>query len=112
MQQHMREADEANARQAATEMEEARHVRYNQADLLTLSLLEIEMSAGLKRPSGKGQSQLGRLTKTIECISCTSERPAIWSMRTSCGHDYCSKCVATLFANATREEDLFPPRCC
>lgn len=29
-----------------------------------------------------------------------------------CGHDYCKDCIIRLFSLATREESLFPPRCC
>ena len=29
-----------------------------------------------------------------------------------CEHVYCADCLKTLFTNATKDETLFPPRCC
>lgn len=29
-----------------------------------------------------------------------------------CGHDYCFDCMKSLFIGATRDESIYPPRCC
>lgn len=44
-----------------------------------------------------------------QCISC---QETIAVVKVSCQHLYCRDCIRHLFADATVDESLFPPRCC
>lgn len=46
------------------------------------------------------------------CVACDTSRPLFKLLHAPCGHDYCEDCLQTLFRLATRDETLFPPRCC
>ncbi|EIW55494.1 uncharacterized protein TRAVEDRAFT_129017 [Trametes versicolor FP-101664 SS1] len=46
-----------------------------------------------------------------DCVSCL-ERIRGAEVLAPCGHHYDVPCVLELFAAATRDESLFPPRCC
>ena len=47
-----------------------------------------------------------------ECASCNSSSPLAESFQAPCGHQYCLECLHTLFEMSTKDETLFPPRCC
>jgi hypothetical protein len=36
----------------------------------------------------------------------------MYSLRGPCGHDYCRDCITNLVDACTRDESLYPPRCC
>jgi hypothetical protein len=44
------------------------------------------------------------------CVSCRD--PIEAGVRAPCGHHYDAQCISDLFQAATRDESLFPPRCC
>jgi len=46
------------------------------------------------------------------CAAC--QEPVVYfaAVYAPCGHDYCKDCIRQLFFGATRDESLFPPRCC
>src|SRR5436190_2933850 len=44
-----------------------------------------------------------------ECVACVEEKAVI---QIPCGDHYCQKCIIHLFTNATRNESLFPAKCC
>ena len=46
------------------------------------------------------------------CVSCSEPVAFFAAVYAPCGHDYCSDCIRQLFFLATRDESLFPPRCC
>lgn len=46
------------------------------------------------------------------CTVCDSEESLFKVFRTPCEHNYCHNCLSTLFQLATKDETLFPPRCC
>ena len=46
------------------------------------------------------------------CASCQEPVAYFDAVYGLCGHDYCKHCVKQLFFMATRDESLFPPRCC
>lgn len=47
-----------------------------------------------------------------ECITCMDEFPACHLITAPCGDRYCKTCIGQLFNFATKDESLFPPRCC
>ncbi|OJJ46365.1 hypothetical protein ASPZODRAFT_1955502 [Penicilliopsis zonata CBS 506.65] len=50
--------------------------------------------------------------KRGECVSCFTELRVKRLVLLSCGHSYCKDCLARMALMATRDESLFPPRCC
>ncbi|OAA64405.1 Zinc finger, C6HC-type [Niveomyces insectorum RCEF 264] len=53
---------------------------------------------------------------TVSCVACGSivfadDGPG-GAIRAPCKHDYCAACIFGLFDAATKDETLFPPRCC
>ncbi|MCJ1431806.1 hypothetical protein MMC27_001161 [Xylographa pallens] len=46
------------------------------------------------------------------CASCQEPVAYFNAVYGPCGHDYCKDCIKQLFLMATRDESLFPPRCC
>lgn len=46
------------------------------------------------------------------CVSCGEGVHYFKAVYAPCGHDYCQNCAKRLFLNSTRDESLFPPRCC
>ncbi|MCJ1377380.1 hypothetical protein MMC17_000475 [Xylographa soralifera] len=46
------------------------------------------------------------------CASCQEPVAYFNAVYGPCSHDYCKDCVKKLFFMATRDESLFPPRCC
>lgn len=44
------------------------------------------------------------------CASCMEITDTFYS--STCTHSYCKDCLRTLFLAATRDEELYPPRCC
>jgi hypothetical protein len=45
------------------------------------------------------------------CVCCDSFRPHE-IVHLECGDEYCTDCVKSLFMRATKDQTLFPPRCC
>lgn len=49
---------------------------------------------------------------SAECIICTERRRSSAMYRAPCGHLYCVGCLVDLVDASTRDETLFPLRCC
>lgn len=49
---------------------------------------------------------------TGRCVSCFDTLGAPPLFLPSCGHEYCRKCLREMFLAATKDEELYPPRCC
>lgn len=64
---------------------------------------------GRVQPLPSKESVLG-VQKT--CVSCSERIDYFRAVYAPCGHDYCQDCAKQLFLNSTRDESLFPPRCC
>ncbi|KAI9774090.1 MAG: hypothetical protein M1840_005183 [Geoglossum simile] len=47
-----------------------------------------------------------------DCTACTDRYPASDLVHTHCAHYYCTKCIASLFEIAAKDESRFPPKCC
>ncbi|KAI1074392.1 hypothetical protein F5B20DRAFT_596094 [Whalleya microplaca] len=50
--------------------------------------------------------------KTRPCDACGDQINLDKLATAPCQHEYCSECLTRLFYDATRDETLFPPRCC
>lgn len=46
------------------------------------------------------------------CACCNESVDYVAAVYAPCGHDYCSECAKRLFTTSTKDESLFPPRCC
>lgn len=47
-----------------------------------------------------------------QCVACLEPAHVSQVFESPCGHIYCKECTRQLFLNATKDEDLYPPRCC
>lgn len=49
---------------------------------------------------------------TVYCLVCEDLIVGEPTLQTSCGHYYCVDCICDLVKNCTRDETLYPPKCC
>lgn len=49
---------------------------------------------------------------SVECLICMDSFDADTVIKTPCQHYYCRNCMKRRFLEATRNESLYPPRCC
>ncbi|GAM83129.1 hypothetical protein ANO11243_011150 [Dothideomycetidae sp. 11243] len=52
------------------------------------------------------------LVRKIACVSCSEHHDPESSFHLSCGHHFCRECTRQMFLTATKDEELYPPRCC
>ncbi|KAF9552090.1 hypothetical protein CPC08DRAFT_823074 [Agrocybe pediades] len=50
--------------------------------------------------------------RTVDCTICTDSIRSDRALHTPCNHYYCRDCVVALVESFTRDESLFPLRCC
>ncbi|CAA7264021.1 unnamed protein product [Cyclocybe aegerita] len=50
--------------------------------------------------------------KKVHCIICNDTLPYVDALQTPCNHNYCKDCIRSLVELCTRDESLFPIRCC
>lgn len=48
----------------------------------------------------------------VECVACTQQKLVDEIFTTNCNHNYCHDCLIESFKCATRNEEMFPVRCC
>lgn len=53
-----------------------------------------------------------KLSMVFQCVACTERRPRVTMVTANCGHRYCSDCAKSLFMRSTKDEGLYPPKCC
>jgi hypothetical protein len=53
-----------------------------------------------------------KLTMEFQCVACTDKVPRSNMVTVQCGHRYCADCVRSLFMRSTKDEGLYPPKCC
>ena len=46
------------------------------------------------------------------CVICLEVKKFFEVMEAPCGHPYCKPCLRELFVAATKDEQMYPPRCC
>ncbi|MCJ1335955.1 hypothetical protein MMC09_001229 [Bachmanniomyces sp. S44760] len=51
-------------------------------------------------------------SRSSHCLGCKETFPPHKLVRCPCEHVCCTECLALLFTRATKDESLFPPRCC
>lgn len=61
---------------------------------------------------------LSRTTRFLDeseetgCVCCREEKLSSSTRLLACGHLYCLDCLKDLFMRSTKDESLYPPRCC
>lgn len=58
------------------------------------------------------QQQAQALAKVFQCVACLDRYPPFGIVRLQCCDQYCTNCLKDLFIRATKDQSLFPPRCC
>lgn len=58
------------------------------------------------------QEEAAALYEKVECVSCGEMHSLHDILVTQCEHTYCKGCLIELFEHATRDEELYPVRCC
>ncbi|RJE24123.1 RING [Aspergillus sclerotialis] len=77
--------------------------------------MEDLMGRTMAEDNGEGSSKhIASSSKTsydIECAACLEKHDSAMFVG-ACGHEYCRDCTRQIFLGATRDEQLYPPRCC
>ncbi|KAF1939586.1 ariadne RING finger [Clathrospora elynae] len=55
---------------------------------------------------------MNRPSVEFQCCACTDRFSCASMVTTPCGHRYCAECIKSLFMRSTRDEGLYPPKCC
>ncbi|KAH4098734.1 hypothetical protein HBH46_153890 [Parastagonospora nodorum] len=53
-----------------------------------------------------------KMSMEFQCVACTDRYARTSMVTTKCGHRYCAGCAKSLFMRSTKDEGLFPPKCC
>jgi hypothetical protein len=53
-----------------------------------------------------------KLSTKFVCTACTGRFPRTNLVTATCSHRYCADCAKKLFMRSTKDEELYPPRCC
>lgn len=85
----------------------------------TVSEVMSSLMAGIDLTSQDPGSERGEMSTSAshshtfpQCVSCLEQVQVSQTFSSPCGHVYCNTCIKQLFLNATKDEDLYPPRCC
>lgn len=68
---------------------------------------QAESSAGASFHSGPTND-----LRQVQCIGCTETKRYFDVIEVACGHVYCTDCLQEHYRLASKDESLFPPRCC
>ena len=52
------------------------------------------------------------VSNQLDCVACGENRKYFDVIQVPCCHAYCMQCLQELVSLATKDESLFPPRCC
>ncbi|KAL2871417.1 E3 ubiquitin-protein ligase [Aspergillus lucknowensis] len=59
------------------------------------------------------EEMIQKLNTKAQCCVCYDSSPVCRMIQLkNCSHIYCADCLKTLFLRATKDQSLFPPRCC
>jgi hypothetical protein len=53
-----------------------------------------------------------KLSTEFKCCTCLEQFPRASMVKAKCGDRYCVDCIKGLFMRSTKDESLYPPRCC
>ena len=82
---------------------------FDQVLVKDFGLLTIEASS-VAEDQGSAFDHVG--TGYLFCVICSDEFSARHLITAPCGDHYCKTCIGNLYDLATKDESLFPPRCC
>jgi hypothetical protein len=78
-----------------------------------LDLSDDESEAGPSMTYAQRQAKaFGKLSEDHQCAVCYGDFKMACTIVVPCGDRYCQECLKGLFLRATKDETLFPPRCC
>jgi len=78
-----------------------------------LDLSDDESEAGPSMTYAQRQAKaFGKLSEDHQCAVCYGSFKMASTAVVPCGDRYCQECLKGLFLRATKDETLFPPRCC
>jgi hypothetical protein len=63
-------------------------------------------------PAERQADTIKKLSMEFQCVACTDRCPRSTMVNSKCGHRYCADCAKSLFMRSTKDEDLYPPKCC
>ncbi|KAF1930369.1 uncharacterized protein M421DRAFT_58856 [Didymella exigua CBS 183.55] len=83
------------------------------AQTTVLDFSDNEDNAGPSMSFAERQAEtIKKLSMEFQCAFCLDRFPRALMVSLKCSHRYCGDCAKGLFIRATRDEDLYPPRCC
>ncbi|KAF2787237.1 hypothetical protein K505DRAFT_258151 [Melanomma pulvis-pyrius CBS 109.77] len=53
-----------------------------------------------------------KLSMEFQCCACTDRYSRAFMITATCSHRYCLDCIKDLFMRSTKDEGLYPPKCC
>ncbi|KAE8356065.1 hypothetical protein BDV28DRAFT_154931 [Aspergillus coremiiformis] len=66
-----------------------------------------------KRPAVRWEELLGKSSPTqYQCCTCCDSFQSSEIVQLGCDDCYCTECLRSFFMRATKDETLFPPKCC
>jgi hypothetical protein len=72
-----------------------------------------ETEAGPSMSYAERQAEvLGKFSMQFQCANCLNQFPVTLMVAAKCSHRYCIECMKRHFMLSTKDENLFPPRCC
>jgi hypothetical protein len=72
-----------------------------------------EIEAGPSMTSTEQQADtMNKFSVEFQCTACTDRYPRYKIVTSNCGHRYCADCIKSLFMRSTKDESLYPPKCC
>ncbi|KAF9888593.1 hypothetical protein FE257_008525 [Aspergillus nanangensis] len=101
---------------ASVAPDQAESLLFNIADDNAISSVMGDLMDRVNSDSGEGSSHTFQdfpiSGLTVKCASCLEAFDADDCLTTSCVHSYCRDCTRQIFLGATKDEELYPPRCC
>jgi hypothetical protein len=85
----------------------------NNAAASIIDFSDEEMEAGPSMSFTERQADtMRKLSMKLRCTACTDRFPRAAMVTTPCKDRYCIDCIKTLFMKSTKDESLYPPKCC
>ncbi|KAF5378618.1 hypothetical protein D9615_007185 [Tricholomella constricta] len=81
-------------------------------DNISSSMQQITVTEVSKGKIRSAKTAVQSQTQRAQCTGCGEISRGSPYLKGPCGHDYCSDCITSLVDACTRDESLYPPRCC